>query len=214
MKAVHKSKLLAGLMLGAMLLAGCSGAAKVPEDVEQTSLVIDKEGVITSHMVDVFDKSHYDLEELREMAAQEVAAYNTANQTGTTAPVTMEQAKNLSDSKVLVTYNYDSADTYENYNGTTLFYGTITEAESAGYDFESLNQVLYSADGDESMVSSELGDSSMREKYVVILTENTLVYCPYKVAYTSENAVLKEDGSVDTTAVLPEEYPVIIVLEK
>ena len=148
------------------------------------------------------------------MAAEEVANYNTANQVGTTAPITMVEAKKLPNDKVLVTYDYDGVDTYQNYNQTTLFYGTVAQARQAGFQFDSLNQVLFSADGKESMVSSKLGESDKDDKHVVILTESTLVYCPYKVAYASENAIIKEDGSVDTTAVLPEEYPVIILLDK
>lgn len=213
MTAVHNRKWLAGLMLGAVLFAGC-GAPKVPDTVEQTSLIIDKEGSVVSHMVDVFDKAHYDVNELREMAGQEVAAYNTANQSGEKALVTMEKVEATQEGKVLVTYNYSDTAVYEDYNNSTLFYGTVTEATAFGYNFESLNQVLFSANGESSMVSAGLNDSKMADKHVVLLAEPTLVYCPYKVGFASESAVIKEDGSVDTTAVLPEEYPVIIVLDK
>lgn len=213
MTAVHNRKWLAGLILGVAVLAGC-GAPKAPDTVEQTSLIIDKEGGITSHMVDVFDKAHYDINELREMATAEVAAYNTANQSGTEAPITMEKVEALQDSKVLVTYKYRNAKVYETYNDSALFYGTVAEAKAAGYNFDSLNQVLFNAKGDGSMVSGELSDSKMADRHVVLLEEKTLVYCPAKVAYASESAVLKEDGSVDTTAMLPEEFPVIIVLDK
>ncbi len=213
MTAVHNRKWLAGLILGAVLMAGC-GAPKVPDTIEQTSLIIEKEGAITAHMVDVFDKAHYDIDELREMASAEVAAYNTANQSGTEVPVTMEKVESLQGSKVLVTYKYQNAKVYEAYNNSTMFYGTVAEAKAAGYDFDSLNQVLFSAKGDGSMVSGELSNSKMADRHVVLLAEKTQVYCPTKVAYASESAVLKEDGSVDTTAMLPEEFPVIIVLEK
>lgn len=213
MTAVHNRKWLAGLILGTMLVTGC-GAPKVPDTVEQTSLIIEKEGAITAHMVDVFDKAHYDINELREMASAEVAAYNTANQTGATALVSMDKVESLQGSKVLVTYKYQNAKAYEDYNNSTMFYGTVAEAKAAGYDFGSLNQVLFSAKGDGSMVSAELDSSKMAERHVVLLAEKTAVYCPAKVAYASESAVLKEDGSVDTTAMLPEEFPVIIVLEK
>ncbi len=214
MAVLHKRKILAGMLIGMMVLAGCNGAAKVPDEIEQTSLVIDKDGKVTSHMVDLFEKEHYDLEELRKMATQEVAAYNTSNQMGTEAPVTVKEVKKASNSKVLVTYQYDSANTYAHYNNATLFYGTVAEAKEAGYNFDSLNQVLFSANGKKSKVSSELNDSDLSKKHIVLLAESTRVYCPYKVSYVSESAFVKEDGSVDTTAMLPEEYPVIILLDK
>lgn len=213
MTAVHNRKLLAGLLAGALLLAGC-GAPKVPDTVEQTSLIIGKDGIITAHMVDSFDKAHYDVNELREMAAAEVAAYNTANQSGTEAPITIEKVETLQNNQVLVTYKYQDAKAYESYNNSTMFYGSVTEAKTAGYDFDKLNQVLFDADGDGSIVSTELNNSRMADKKVVLLEDKGLVYCPVKVAYASESAMIKEDGSVDTTAMLPEEFPVIIVLDK
>lgn len=213
MTALHNRKWMTVLVLGAVLLAGC-GAPTVPDVVEQTSLIIDKEGGVVSHMVDVFDKAHYNLNELREMAGQEVAAFNTANQTGATPLVTMNAVETVEGSKVRVTYSYDSAKTYEAYNNSTLFYGTVAEAKAAGYDFDSLNQVLFDAKGEDSIVSSELDNNKMSDKHVVLLAEKTRVYCPIKVGFASESAVIKEDGSVDTTAVLPEEYPVIVLLDK
>lgn len=204
---------MAWVLLGATLVTGC-GAPKVPDTIEQTSLIIDKDGGVVSHMVDVFDKAHYSIDELRDMANKEVASYNTVNQAGTTAPITMEKVEAIQGSKVLVTYNYDNVETYAAYNNSTLFYGTVSEAKAAGYDFAGLNQVLFNSKIDGSIVSSELDDSKMAEKHVVLLTEKALVYCPYKVAYASESAMIKEDGSVDTTAMLPEEFPAIILLDK
>lgn len=195
------------------VLAGC-GTPKVPDSVERTSLIIDAKGGVVSHMVDVFDKSHYNIDELRDMANKEVADYNTANQSGTVVPVTVTSVESIENAKVRVTYTYNSVEDYTAYNNSSLFYGTVSEAEAAGYDFTALNQVLFTAKADGSIVSSELGGGKMAEKHVILLTEKTLVYCPYKVAYASESAVIKEDGSVDTTAMLPEEFPAIILLDK
>lgn len=199
--------------MGMAVLVGC-GTPKVPGSVEQTSLIIDAEGGVVSHMVDVFDKGHYDIDELRDMANKEVAEYNTVNQAGTVVPVTMTSVEAIENSKVRVTYTYNNAKDYAAYNDSLLFYGTVAEAEAAGYDFTTLNQVLFNAKTDDSIVSTELEDSKMAEMHVVLLEEKTLVYCPYKVAYASESAIIKEDGSVDTTAMLPEEFPAIILLEK
>ena len=195
------------------VLAGC-GTPKVPGNVERTSLIIDAEGGVVSHMVDVFDKGHYKIDELRDMANKEVADYNTANQAGTVVPVTVTTVESIENSKVRVTYTYKSVKDYTAYNGSSLFYGTVAEAEASGYDFTGLNQVLFNAKANDSIVSAELEDGKMAEKHVVLLEEKTLVYCPYKVAYASESAIINEDGSVDTTAMLPEEFPAIILLDK
>lgn len=202
------------MLLTTVLLAGCGSVAKAPEETVQNSLIIDKDGTVVSHMVDVFDKSYYDLEELKQMAVEEIAAYNTANQVGTTAPVSLKEVKKTPSSMAVVSYNYDSLATYGDYNNRTCFYGTVEEAKAAGYNFDVLNQVMFNANADNSIVSSQLNESKMQKKHVILLDEKTLVYCPYKVYYTSENAVVREDGSVDTTAMLPEEFPAIILLDK
>jgi hypothetical protein len=206
---------MAGLMLCVMVLAGC-GAAQVPDVVENTSLIIAKDGAVTSHIVDVFDKDYYDLNGLREMALEETDAYNTAHQSADAALVTVERVEGLpgDDSTVVVTYSYDSADTYSDYNGCKLFYGTVQDATAAGYSFDKMNQVLFDTKGEKSIVSTSLSEGKMAQKHVILLEEPTRVYCPYKVAYVSENAEIKDDGSIDTTGVFAEEYPVIIVLDK
>lgn len=214
MTVIHKHKVMAGIVLCTILMAGCSKAPKVPAQIEQTSIVIAKDGMVTHHMVDSFDKEHYRLEELKQMAVNEAAAYNTARQTGTEPLVTLKETALIDGQRVLVTYQYDTTKTYADYNSSELFYGTVKEAGEAGYHFEALNQVLYGADGKSSMVSSDIADSVKDSRHVVIVEGNALVYCPYQVAYASENAVVKEDGSVDTSGVLPGEYPVIILLDK
>jgi hypothetical protein len=213
MAGIHNQKVIAGMVLCSMVLTGC-GAAKVPDVVTETSLVIEKDGKVTSHLVDVFDKDYYDLHGLREMAQEEADAYNTAHGAEDAAPVTVERVESLpgDDSTVVVTYSYDSADTYEDYNGSSLFYGTAQQAEQAGYQLDETNQVLWDTKGEKSIVSTELGEGKLAQKHVILLEEQTRVYCPYQVAYISEDAVVQEDGSIDTTGIC--EYPVIIVLDK
>ena len=214
MMRLHSRNVMAGLAIcTVMSLVGC-GAAKLPESVENNSLVIDQSGTVTSYRLGVFDKEYYDLGELEAMGREEVAAYNTAHQKGEDTPLVLEKVEEVSGSQglVMVSYRYDSAETYQTYNERTLFYGTVEQAVSAGYDFAAVNQVLVDPKGQKSMVSSGLKD--MIKKHVILLEEGTRVYCPYKVAYISGNAKALEDGSIDTTGVLTEEYPVIIVLDK
>ncbi len=215
MMRIHNLRGIAGLLLCAAVLTGC-GAAKLPDTVENTSLSIDRTGAVTSYTVGVFDKEYYDLEELRAMSREEVAAYNTAHQTGDTVPLALEQVAELPGDNgfVVVSYSYDSTQTYQDYHERTLFYGTVEQAVNAGYDFEGMNQVLFDTKGEKSIVSAKLEESGMAQKHVILLEEQTRVYCPYKVAYISENAGALEDGSIDTTGISETEYPVIIVLDK
>ena len=45
---------LSGLLI--LSLTGCGQAAKLPETVENTSLVVEKDGKVTSYLVNTFDK--------------------------------------------------------------------------------------------------------------------------------------------------------------
>ena len=213
MVKLHNRKITAGLMLCMTVFAGCS-AAKLPDVIENTSLSIDKTGTVTFYEVDVFDKEYYDLDEMEKLGRELAAAYNTEHQTGENAPVVLEEIAEVPGNSgyVMATYSYDSARTYQTYHERTLFYGTVEQAINDGWDFEALNKVLFNAKGDKTIVSSAIKD--MSKKHVILLEEQTRVYCPYKVAYISEDARLLEDGSVDTSGVYEEEYPVIIVLDK
>ncbi|MCM1100749.1 MAG: hypothetical protein NC079_02635 [Clostridium sp.] len=211
---IHNRIICMGLAMGALLLAGC-GAAKVPDVVEETSLVIDKNGIVTAHFVDVLDREYYDPANLRKMAQEELAAYNTANQTGSVAPAMLEQVAELErgDGSVIVSFAFNGADVYADYTGNTLFYGTIAEAKAAGYDFATLGEKLYDSGKKKSIGATELTSTEMAGRHVVIWAEDsvpdaeaagqesgqrsgTRIYCPYKVAYISGNAEILSDGSV------------------
>ena len=48
---------LSGLLI--LSLTGCGQAAKLPETVENTSLVVEKDGKVTSYLVNTFDIDFY-----------------------------------------------------------------------------------------------------------------------------------------------------------
>lgn len=215
MTGIHQAgKAAAGLLLGAILLSGC-GAAKVPDTIERASLIIEKEGAVLSYTVGVFDRDYYKLHDLQAMAQEEASAYNTAHQTGTGIPVQVSQVTALENGgMVVVGMRYINQDVYRDYNKNTFFYGTVGEAKADGYDFDSMNQVLYDAAGSKSIVSAELAGEGLAGRHLAIVAENASIYCPYKVEYVSEDARVLEDGSVDTTGVDPGAFPVIILMKK
>lgn len=195
-------------MLAAFMLVGC-GQAKVPEIVNVTSIAVTEEGTVTSYLVDVFDKDYYNISDLASMATEEVAEYNTAHQTGETTPVTLDKVEALADGsgKVVVTHTYDSADTFTDYNeGSVLFYGTVADAVKEGYD---LDVVLNSVKDDAIYIESQILQE--QDRYVLITDEKAVLYAPKKVTHISENAVYREDGSVDASQA---EGTVVILMKK
>ena len=113
----YKVKSISACAVIALVLAGC-GAAKVPEVVDVTSIAISEEGIVTSYLVDKFDKDYYSLSDLNTMAIEEAAEYNSEKQVGENVPLTVEKVEALEDGsdKVVVTHNYDSTDTFMDYN--------------------------------------------------------------------------------------------------
>lgn len=216
MTGIHRTgRAAVGLLCAVCVFSGC-GAAKAPDTIENTSLIIDKEGTVTSHIVGTFDKEYYDLQGLRAMAQEEAAAYNTAHQSGAETPVQVEQVAALegAEGRVRVTYRFDSADTYRKYNGGDFFYGTVGQAGGKFRDPAFRNQTLYDAKGSRSMAVSELSGKDMAGRHLVIAEEPAYIYCPYKVAYVSEGAAVRGDGSVDATEMEAEDFPVIILMKK
>lgn len=198
MKKFKKTVCGVGIMLVVLMMTGC-GEAKVPTAIDKPMISISKGGEVTEYLVGEFSaKTYYSLSELSSMAAEEAAQYNTANQTGTTTPVKMERVEELEDGsgRICVVYQYDSAESYTGFNEGSLFYGTVDEAVSEGY---SVDVSLVSANGgDQTLTAGQLRQTTDRK--LIIAPAGVYMYCPGKVEYISDNAVMADDGSVDTTA--------------
>ena len=217
-------------ILLAVLLSGC-GQAGMPENVQEPALAVADGGQVTACMVGEFDRFYYDLDELTEMARAEAAAYGGT--LGETAPVRVDGVKASDDgsNRVIVTYIFDSPESYEGFLRTVLqfdellFYGTVSEALAQGYGS---NVTLQSVKDDSLMTGTELAqkqekhliiyrpeqterDQDLEEKKVTRVT----IYCPERVEYVSSGAVINDDGSVDTVWTEGDMYePVYILLRK
>jgi len=198
-------------VLIALTMCGC-GEAKVPDKVDVTSIAITEDGAVTSYLVDEFDKEYYNISDLTAMAIGEVADYNTKNQTGEGIPIVVEKVEGMQDgsNKVMVIHKYDKTDTYMDYNGSILFYGTVKEALDGGY--------LSVRGGFFNLVLKDVRDNTLllkeqllqeQDRFLVITNEAARVYCPGKVSHVSEGAVYRDDGSVDCTGT--EELSVILL---
>lgn len=200
--------LAAVLVLGVLLCTGC-GAAKVPDEITASSLVVGKEGTVTAYLVDTFDQTYYSVEELRQMAAEEVDAYNAGK--GGTA-VTLTDVSLTSDGgSVVVSYDFEDTSDYAEFLNTQLYYLT---PEHSGSVIAELNQVLYDADGEKSITTADLMGDKLKKRHVIVVQEPTVVYAPYQVTYVSESASVSEDGSVDLTGLTEDQFPVVIALKK
>lgn len=179
------------LCLAAVLLAGC-GQTGVPEVLEATSISVDKNGRMTYYLVGEFDRDYYDLSELTAMATEEAAEFSGT--AGDDAPVKVNRVETLQNDpgKVLIVYEFDGSDSFNRFNGSSFFYGTVDEAAGQGY----LSGVtLHSVKDGQTVTETVIRQDGTKK--MIITDERALIYCPAKAAYLSEGAILKEDGSVD-----------------
>lgn len=179
----------------AVLLAGC-GQPGEPASVDGTTIVVDKKGGVTYYLVGDFEKEYYSLSELTSMAEEEAAEFGGEGSAGESRAVTVVKVEPLQsdESKVTVTYGFDNSDSFTGFTGSGLFFGTVNEAVSRGY---SLDGALKSVKDGTPMTEEQLKQSG--EKLLLITDVKAVIYGPSKVAYLSDGADLREDGSVDTS---------------
>jgi hypothetical protein len=192
-KAYLKNSLIAGVAASmvALTLTGCGG----DKTSEVTAVSIDKDGHVSNVIYEQFDKDYYDLEELSKMAEDELEEYNSEY---LTPKITLDKVESVEDGDyVRVSMNYDSASDYSNFNEETLFYGTIEEAEAAGYK---VSDGLVDSKG-EKIDSSFAADHP--ERHIIITNDKSNIIAPFNIEYTTKGVSLvgkKEAKLADATA--------------
>lgn len=185
---------LAFVCLLAMVLGGC-GQDGVRGEVESTTISVDRNGRLTYYLIGEFDKDYYSLSELSAMAAEEVDDFNRSTEEKQSVAVDKVEILQENKSKVLIVYQFDGYASFNEFNGGDFFYGTVEEAFKQGY----IREVQLKSVGDGSTKTEEQLKQEGTKK-LIVTEEKAVIYCPSRVAYISEGAVLNEDGSVDAAA--------------
>ncbi len=191
----------AALCICLIFLTGC-GEAKMPETVDSQTIFISKEGQITLWLVmELMGAGDYELSELTQMAVEEAAQFNEGRTQG--AAVAVEKVEALANGNAAVTYKFDNWKNCTEFIGNDLFYGTnelfygtVIEAIAAGYG----SKVIMKSVKDNTLFTEEQLRQAV-DKYLIVTDVKANVYCPGRVAYLSDGAVVNEDGSVSTFGV-------------
>ncbi len=177
-------------------LSGCGKAAKLPDTVVNTSLVVDKDGRVTSYLVDTFDKDFYSLDGLKEMVQNEADAFNIAHTDASEDPLVVKAVQSVGEgATVQVVEEFTDTKVYEEYTEKELFYGTRVEALADGI---SVNLDLVNAE-DGTPADQEKLEKALEKNHLLITNASAYIYCPYQVLYVSEGVVMGEDGYVDAS---------------
>ena len=185
---------LSGLLI--LSLGGCGQTAKLPSEVVNTSLVVEKDGKVTSYLVNTFDKDFYSLDGLEKMVREEADAFNSEHGDGQQDPMTVKAVQMLeAGATVQVVQEFDSVDSYAEYNEQDLFYGTRVEALAQGISVDL--ELVNASDG--TPADPDQLSKAMEKGHLIITNASAYIYCPYPVLYISEGVVMGEDGYVDAS---------------
>ena len=169
-------------VLRVCMIAALAGCGSVPKE---STLAIDKKGKITDTVVESFDKDFYDSEELQKEIESELAEYNKNFAADHIAMKKFE----VKDGTATLQLVFDGSEYYEDYTETTLFNGTVAEAQAGGYE---LNGELLDADG----AKTSLGDldGADEAKVLVMETDETV-----KVEVPGTILAVSAGGNVNVT---------------
>lgn len=201
------------MLILVLSMAGCIGGNKKAEyKPESTSVYVCKDGTLLCAIVEEFDKSYFDIDELKSFAEEQISAYNEektgvaaaypssesdAGKDGAELPVTIHDCYLSEDNNAVLILSCRSYDDFyavnnlEEYSGviSSVDVSTIKSMKSAG---ETLEDGLFTAGG--SVVSV---DKVMKKnRYHVVKVSGTgTVYVQGTIKYVSSDVTVGSDSS-------------------
>ena len=191
-----KTPIILALTAGALMLGGCEmmpGQEKwTPQ--EPAAISIEEDGTIVETVQEELGAAYYDASELQSMITSEVEAYNKENGE---ASVTVKEYE-AADGKVKLVTEYASAQDYAAFNNTEFYYGSMINAQLAGYLFDASYKKVDNGVVKGSPVSGSEVIKRM-DKEVLILRAPLEVHLPGEVLFTSTNAEVLAPDVVNAT---------------
>jgi len=193
------------ILIASMGMAGCNSVTDADDtaasvsaiiDEDETTISIDKKGKIEEIIVENFDKSYYDINELETEFSDLIEDYNSSSTDG---KVTLKKIK-LENNKVYVSLDFDSMEDYKGLLNEDLFCGTIKEAYDTGYK---MDVTLKGVENGDKIGKVQI--MGMQDKQIVILSELVKLSLCKNIAYVSANVevlsakearVLSESGGL------------------
>ena len=161
------------LAVTVLVLTGCGGSGGAAS-LEQNGIILDKEQHVSQVIIEPFDQSYYNTDELRHQIEQKVS--ETAGDADKPAAV-LQEYELTQDQKLHVQIDFATAQDYTAFNGKTLFAGTVNQAIAAGYAIDGLIDTDKNAVGGDRL--AELG-----EQKIVIFEEALAVVTPGRILCT------------------------------
>ena len=162
------------VLASAILLMGCGQKF---EPTESTIFVTSK-GVVKSAIMESFDKSYYDFDELYKSVEKEVKVYCLDNIEET---VTLTSLTEENDSVTLL-MDYQTVEDYANFNEVLLFSGTFAQAVAEGY----LPDTLHDLEG----ITAEIDLEKQGDLKVLVTEESVCIQTSGRIKFVSDNVTV------------------------
>lgn len=162
------------VLASAILLMGCGQKF---EPTESTIFVTSK-GVVKSAIMESFDKSYYDFDELYKSVEKEVKVYclNNIEETVTLTSLTEEN------DSVTLLMDYQTVEDYANFNEVLLFSGTFAQAVEEGY----LPNALHDVEG----ITAEIDLEKQGDLKVLVTEESVCIQTSGRIKFVSDNVTV------------------------
>lgn len=146
-----KAAVLPLLAASLCVLTSCGSTA-----VTENTIELEKGGKVVEYIVEDFEASYYDADEMKSFIDTQVEAYLEDSD----GSIKISKDK-VEDGVAYVTITYDSADTYADFTGTVLYAGDVLQAQTAGYAFDT---DFISADDTDAAVQDEDSSADAEEE--------------------------------------------------
>ncbi len=165
-----------------LILAGCSQGE---DNYDETTLTVEKNGKVSQHIVESFDRDYYSIDELKGEYNDAVRSYNDS--------IGGEEIKlknvELKDSRVYVDIAFTGPSDYESFVGEKLFVGTVNDAYDNGYSMDVTLKGVQEGDK-----IGKVRIMGMSDKDIIILSEHVRIKTFKDIAYVSANVDVVDDN--------------------
>lgn len=168
-------------------LAGCSSSKFQPS---VSSLYIEKDGSLKQAIVESFEKGYYSLQEFQGMLEKEIEAQN--NRYGE-EKIVVDNLE-VKDDTLYLLLSFADADTYEAYEDTYCFVGSVDEALDEGLGF---SMVFKDVDYEEYSAADVTENKNL---HVLVVNEEGIVQLESAVKYVSNNVEIISEHMVQVMA--------------
>lgn len=185
MNGKWKHWILAVMMVCVVWLAGCESDQA---EFTKSGIEVSEDNTINAVIIENFTADYYQMEELKQFVAEDVANYNT--ELGSTAVTVGESS--MENGTIRLNLSFQSFDAYNGYMPEEVFIGDLQGAYDRGYNFD---RTLNTA-GKDGQTIARADLMNMGNSKVIVVTGDLCVRCPSKILYYSTGMTLLDSQTV------------------